>query len=329
MAGLRLELCQQAAKSFLREKLGKLDSLGTMGAFTLGEGGGKGAYTLGQDLSAKHLTRWLEEDSEEAWKKIYQATNICNHPPVFLPVTRQSDNLSWAVPFHHSANLFNMPQTGMFRMEDGTLRVPNWNCTLSGDLLAPELEAADDETDIPQISTPWSDNETRIMHLLFPRADSLCLNFGRTAVFQWNAPNSSTLKHTTEWPQRIAGDLAQRNNQGGITNMKIDSQPQLPYVIFRNMSPHFDSHANSGIPSIKRLTHRFYSSRINTDANTIDLQFACPPEGQLMVEVEGNFLTPDHYVARGNGIWTTAGELTPPGSESLTQSASIVYNIRL
>jgi hypothetical protein len=111
--------------------------------------------------------------------------------------------------------------------------------------------------------------------------------------------------------------------------MKIDSQPQLPYVIFRNMSPHFDSHANSGIPSIKRLTHRFYSSRINTDANTIDLQFACPPEGQLMVEVEGNFLTPDHYVARGNGIWTTAGELTPPGSESLTQSASIVYNIRL
>ena len=38
------------------------------------------------------------------------------------------------------------------------------------------------------------------------------------------------------------------------------------------MSPHFDSHANSGIPSIKRLTHRFYSSRINTAANTIDLQ---------------------------------------------------------
>ena len=132
--------------------------------------------------------------------------------------------------------------------------------------------AADDETDVPQISNPWSYNETRIMHLLFPRADSLCLNFGRTAVFQWNAPNSSTLKHTTEWPQRIAGDLARRNNQGGITNMKIDSQPQLPYVIFRNMSPHFDSHANSGIPSIKRLTHRFYSSRMNTDANTIDLQ---------------------------------------------------------
>jgi len=39
MAGLRLELCQQAAKSFLREKLGKLDSLGTMGAFLLGQGG--------------------------------------------------------------------------------------------------------------------------------------------------------------------------------------------------------------------------------------------------------------------------------------------------
>ena len=61
MVGLQLELCQQAAKSFLREKLGKLECLGTMGAFTLGQGGGKGAYTLGQDLSAKHLTRWLEE----------------------------------------------------------------------------------------------------------------------------------------------------------------------------------------------------------------------------------------------------------------------------
>ena len=68
MVGFRLELCQQAAKSFLREKLGKLDSLGTMGAFTLAEGGGKGAYTLGQDLSAKHLTRWLEEESEKAWQ---------------------------------------------------------------------------------------------------------------------------------------------------------------------------------------------------------------------------------------------------------------------
>jgi hypothetical protein len=55
-----------------------------------------------------------------------------------------------------------MPQTGMFRMEDGTLRVPKWSCTLTGDLLAPELEAADDETDVPQISNPWSYNETRI-----------------------------------------------------------------------------------------------------------------------------------------------------------------------
>jgi hypothetical protein len=54
--------------------------------------------------------------------------------------------------------------------------------------------------------------------------------------------------------------------------MKIDPQPKMPYVIFRNMSPHFDSYANSAIPSIKGLTHRLYSSRFNTDANTIDLQ---------------------------------------------------------
>jgi len=59
------------------------------------------------------------------------------------------------------------------------------------------------------------------------------------------------------------------------------------------------------------------------------MTFACPPEGQQIVEVEGNFLAPDHYVARGNGTWTTAGELTPPGSESQKQSTSIVYNIRL
>jgi len=48
MEGLRLELCQQAAKSFLREKLGKLDSLGTMGAFTLGQDGRTGVYMNGQ-----------------------------------------------------------------------------------------------------------------------------------------------------------------------------------------------------------------------------------------------------------------------------------------
>ena len=35
MQGLRLELCQQAGKSFLHEKLNKFDSLGTMKAFTL------------------------------------------------------------------------------------------------------------------------------------------------------------------------------------------------------------------------------------------------------------------------------------------------------
>jgi len=35
------------------------------------------------------------------------------------------------------------------------------------------------------------------------------------------------------------------------------------------------------------------------------------------------------YVARRNGTWTTAGELTPPGCESPTQLTHLVYNIRL
>ena len=132
MEGLQLELCQQAAKSFLREKLGKLDSLGTMGAFTLGQDGRTGVYMDGQDLSAKHLIHWLQVDSKDTRNRIYQAINISNSFPGGLPVQRQYDNPDRQIPFHHSANLFNMPQTGMFREKDGTLRVPKWKCTLSG-----------------------------------------------------------------------------------------------------------------------------------------------------------------------------------------------------
>jgi len=33
----------------------------------------------------------------------------------------------------------------------------------------------------------------------------------------------------------------------------------MPYVIFRNMSSHFDSHANSGIPDIKGIQHQVHS----------------------------------------------------------------------
>jgi len=208
----------------------------------------------GQDLSAKHLIHWLKVDSKETRNRIYQATTISNRFPGGPPVRQQYDNSTWRVPFHHST----MPQTGTFREEDGTLRVPKWNCTLSGTPLEPELDSMD-TVGLPQIATPWSDNETELMHQLFSRLDSLCLNFERTGVFQWNDPNSSTLKHTTEWPQRIAGDLALRYNQGGFTLTRADPQPHMPYVIFRNMSPHFDSHANCGIPDIKGTEHQLYS----------------------------------------------------------------------
>ena len=221
--------------------------------------------------SLVRVIRWFKEDSKEAWEKICQATTISNYFLGGTPVEPQYDNPSRAVPFHHSANLFNMPQTGMFREEDSTLRVPKWNCTLSGTPLELELDAMDTAV-LPQIATPWLGNETELMHQIFPRPDSLCLNFGRTTVFQWNDPNSSTLKHTTAWPQRIAADLARRTNQGGITLVRVDPQPHMPYVIFRNMSPHFDSHANSGIPGIKGIEHQFYSSRIRTQADKIDHQ---------------------------------------------------------
>jgi len=260
MEGLRLELCQQAAKSFLREKLGKLDSLETMGAFTLGQDGRTGVYMDEQDLFAKHLLYWLKVDSKENRNRIYQTTNISNPFPGEPPVRRQYDNPTWTVPFHHSANLFNMPQTGMFREEDGTLRVPKWSCTLSGTPLVPELDPMDTAASgLPQIATPWSENETKLMNQLFPCPDSLCLNFGRTGVLQWNDPNSSTLKHTTQLPQQIAGDLPRRFNQRGITSTRTDPQPHMPYVFFRNMSPHFDCYANSEIPDIKGTEHHFYS----------------------------------------------------------------------
>jgi len=124
MTGLRLELCQQAAKSFLREKLGALDSLGTMGAFTIGRG-------LGVGLSAQHLLSYLHEDTNGTWEYLRMATTMPNSPPRVFRVERARDNPEWRVPFHYSANLFNMPQTGMFRMADGTIRVSKWNCTLS------------------------------------------------------------------------------------------------------------------------------------------------------------------------------------------------------
>jgi len=209
MEGLRLELCHRAAKSFLREKLGKLDSLGTMGAFTLGQNGRTGKFMEGRDLSAKHLLQWLQVDSKKTRTRLLQATTISN----VFPGGPLNDP-TWRVPFHHSANLINMPQAGMFRQEDGTLQVPTSDCTLDGVPLKPEGDP-DDMLDPPLLTTPWSENETQLMFQLFPRIDSLCLNFGSTGVFQWNGADSSVLWATTQWPQWIAGDFPRRFNQGG------------------------------------------------------------------------------------------------------------------
>jgi len=59
------------------------------------------------------------------------------------------------------------------------------------------------------------------------------------------------------------------------------------------------------------------------------MTFACPPEGQLMVEVDGNFLTPDHRVAKGRGKWSTAGALAKLDTDFTTKLAHMVYNIKL
>jgi len=59
------------------------------------------------------------------------------------------------------------------------------------------------------------------------------------------------------------------------------------------------------------------------------MTFACPPEGQPMMEIEGNVLTPDHIVARGNGEWSAAGALARSGAELPNTLAHVVYNIKL
>ena len=63
----------------------------------------------------------------------------------------------------------------MFWLQDGTLQVPQSDCTLDGVPLKPE-DDPDDMLDFPVLTTPWSENETQLLHQLFPRADSLCLN---------------------------------------------------------------------------------------------------------------------------------------------------------
>jgi len=64
MAGLRLELCQEAAKSFLREKLGALDSPQNDGSLH-----DRTRQGVGLDLSAKHLLLWLRRTRRKPGKK--------------------------------------------------------------------------------------------------------------------------------------------------------------------------------------------------------------------------------------------------------------------
>jgi len=195
-------------------------------------------------------TQWLREHSRDSRIRTHRATTIANLHPLGTPGPRQPHNPDMRVPFHHSTNLINMPQVGMFRNEDGSLRTPQWNCTLSGSPLVPEVHPYETEVGLPQIFTPWSENETQLMHRIFPNPDSLCLNFGRTGVFQWDNPNSSIMTQTTEWPQRVAGHTLRSCELAGLTQTWMEPHPHMPYVIFRDMGPHFDSYANSGIPDI-------------------------------------------------------------------------------
>jgi len=100
---------------------------------------------------------------------------------------------------------------------------------------------------------------------------------------------------------------------------------------------------NSG-PEYKRLADLIKGDQLWTRRNSEErsspkrdlfstvecvMTFTCSPEEQVLVDIEGNLLTPDHYVFRGHGQWTTARELLSLGGKSSTQSSLLVYNIML
>jgi hypothetical protein len=99
-----------------------------------------------------------------------------------------------------------------------------------------------------------------------------------------------------------------------------------------------------GAPQYKRMdklrekdelwTRRYRRNRLEPSLGQISIvecvmTFACPPGGQAMAEIEGNLLTPDHVVARGNGEWSAAGALARSGAELPHTLAHVVYNIKL
>ena len=58
------------------------------------------------------------------------------------------------------------------------------------------------------------------------------------------------MTQTTEWPQKVVGHTLQNWDMAGLTHIRVEPQPHMPYVIFRYMGPHFDNYGNSGIPNI-------------------------------------------------------------------------------
>jgi len=59
-------------------------------------------------------------------------------------------------------------------------------------------------------------------------------------------------------PLSLGYPLSVFNKNSTLTHTRVDPQPHMPYVIFRNMSPHFDSYANSGIPDIKGTEYQLH-----------------------------------------------------------------------
>jgi len=248
MVGLRYELCQQASKSFLLERLDLWSSVHLMGLFTRRQ-----AYCIDPILSSEYIISVLTRGAMYL-NEVNELTCIFHMPPDPTWNTQnildpeRLDNLH-AVPFFLSATLINMPQVGMFRDDIGKLKIPQWNQTLSGDELDLSL----------QIATPWTAVDTAIMGKLFPHPDAPCINFGYTAVNQWKRRG---LEGPRIWPQKNWPP-----GKREWSNPSSLAPPTLPPTIIHNMGPHCNPHDIHEVRSIANQRHQLFQTLENGPAS--------------------------------------------------------------
>jgi len=128
--------------------------------------------------------------------------------------------------------------------------------------------------------------------------------------------------------KRIPGPAKQRNKT--VSCFHASTRVRI-FTIDRGISEY--KRMDKLVKGDKLCTRRFRRNKSGPGQGHVSIvecvmTFACQLGGQQLMEVEGNLLTLDHYVARGSGPWMTAGKPTQE-FEPQTSSASVVYNITL